>query len=323
MIIKKAVITAAARGARLYPVADTVQKAMLPIVDRDGLTKPAIQIIAEEAFSAGVEEIAIVCAPGDEQQYRQAFENLHSNLLKAYENVSWAKTEAQHIEKLMDCLHFCVQEETLGYGHAVLQARDFIGEDPFLLLLGDHLYVSDLEGISCARQLVEIAEKEDMSVTAVNPTPEYLIHKYGTLTGDLIRESNDTYRVKKIIEKPSLSQAELELHIPSLRMGYYLCVFGMHVLNPQIFDILAQQLKENEGSVLDLPLTPALQTLAKEQNYLAFEMKGRRYDLSATYGLLQAQIALGIAGKEKGEILTTVVRLLAESNEAANYKQFL
>lgn len=310
MQIKKAVITAAARGERLYPVADTVQKAMLPVVDRDGLTKPAIQIIAEEAFAAGVEEIAIVCAPGDEQRYRQTFESLHDNLLKAYQNVSWAKTEAEHIEHLLDRLHFCVQEKTLGYGHAVLQAKDFVKGDPFLLLLGDHLYVSDDKERNCAKQLIDIAEQQQQSVTAVNRTPEYLIHKYGTLTGTLLPENDGFYQVKKIIEKPSLSQAELELEIPHIRMGYYLCVFGMHVLQPLIFDILEEQFAASNGK--DLPLTSALQTLAERQAYLALEIRGRRYDLSATHGLLQAELALGLAGQQREELMTTLLRLLAE-----------
>ncbi len=310
MRIKKAVITAAARGERLYPVADTVQKAMLPVVDRDGLTKPAIQIIAEEAFAAGVEEIAIVCAPGDEVRYRQTFENLRDNLLKAYKNVSWAKTEAEHIEHLLDRLQFCVQEETLGYGHAVLQAKEFTKGEPFLLLLGDHLYVSDHTQQNCAKQLISVAEQQQQSVTAVNRTPEYLIHKYGTLTGSLLSEGDGLYQVKKIIEKPSLSQAELELEIPHIRMGYYLCVFGMHVLEPVIFDILEQQFADGDGK--DLQLTPALQALADQQKYLALEIEGRRYDLSATHGLLQAELALGLAGQQREELMTTLLRLLAE-----------
>ena len=150
MQIKKAIITAAARGERLYPVADTVQKATLPVIDRDGLTKPVIQIIAEEAFSAGIEEICIICAPGDEARYRQTFNTLQSNLLKAFKNVGWAQNQAQRLANLQDRLYFSVQEETLGYGHAVLCGKEFINDEPFLLLLGDHLYVSDLPEKSCA-----------------------------------------------------------------------------------------------------------------------------------------------------------------------------
>ena len=318
MRIKKAIITAAARGERLYPVADTVQKAMLPVVDRDGLTKPAIQIIAEEAFSAGIEEICIVCAPGDETRYRQTFETLHANLLKAFKNVSWAQTQAQHIENLLDRLHFSVQEETLGFGHAVLCAKDFVGDEPFLLLLGDHLYVSDLNGKSCAKQLVEIAEQEQLSVSAVNPTPEHLIHKFGTMNGRLIPELDGVYQVHKIVEKPSLSQAEMELSIPGFRMGYYLCVFGMHILQPAIFNILEAQFEQCQTEEKDLQLTPALHQLALDQAYLALEMKGRRFDLSGAHGYLQAQLGLGLAGKEKEEVLTTVLRLLAEEQQYAH-----
>lgn len=319
MQIKKAIITAAARGERLYPVADTVQKATLPVVDRDGLTKPIIQIIAEEAFSAGIEEICIICAPGDEIRYRQTFETLQSNLLKAFKNVGWAQTQAQRLANLQDRLYFSVQEETLGYGHAVLCGKEFVNDEPFLLLLGDHLYVSDSPEKSCAKQLVEIAGKENQSVSAVNSTPEHLIHKFGTLTGRLLPEQDGVYQVSKIIEKPSLSRAELELNVPGLRMGYYLCVFGMHALQPRVFDILEQQFEQIQSdNTRDLQLTPALHQLAMEQSYMALEMKGRRYDLSGSHGLLQAQLALGLAGKEKEEVLTTVVRLLAEVQQYAH-----
>jgi len=314
MQIKKAVITAAARGERLYPVADTVQKAMLPIVDRDGLTKPVIQIIIEEAFSAGIEEICIVCAPGDEWRYRAAFETLHDNLLKAFRNANWAQIQAQRIEHLLERLHFSVQTETLGYGHAVWCAKDFVQNDSFLLLLGDHLYVSDILQ-TCAQQLVEVASQLQKSVTAVNPTPEFLIHKYGTLSGKLLQEMDGVYEVDKIIEKPSLSRAEQELNVPGTRMGYYLCVFGMHVLQPAVFDILGEQFEASKNFGNDLQLTPALQVLATQQAYLALEMKGRRYDLGSTYGLLQTQLALGLAGNAKEEVLTTMLRVLAEAQQ--------
>src|SRR5919205_3462324 len=101
MRIKKAVITAAARGERLYPVADTIQKAMLPVIDIDGLHKPVIQIIAEEAFASGIEEICIVCAPGDKEQYIAAFTSLRNNLIKSFKGVEWANAEAEKIDNLL------------------------------------------------------------------------------------------------------------------------------------------------------------------------------------------------------------------------------
>jgi UTP--glucose-1-phosphate uridylyltransferase len=141
MNIKKAVITAGARGERLYPVADTVQKSMLPMIDTDGINKPIIQIIAEEALSSGIEEICIICAPDDEAKYLENFRSLQKTLLTAFKNTDWAQLQANNIKNLLDRLSFSIQKEPLGYGHAVYQARQFANNEPFLLLLGDYLYV--------------------------------------------------------------------------------------------------------------------------------------------------------------------------------------
>ncbi|HET7896305.1 MAG TPA: sugar phosphate nucleotidyltransferase, partial [Flavisolibacter sp.] len=277
MKVKKAVITAAARGERLYPVADTIQKAMLPVIDTDGIHKPVIQIICEEAFSSGIEEICVVCAPGDGERYNNAFTSLKENLLKSYKGIDWAKEEAEKLNHLLRHLQFVEQKEPKGYGHAVYCARDFVGKEPFLLLLGDYLYVSYLEGKRCAAQLIEIASAEDCSVSAVHPTIEHQITRYGTLTGKNLPGQKGVYQIEKIIEKPSLSMAELELQTPGLRTGYYLCFFGMHVLSPTVFDLLEEHIGTNGNNVL---LTPVLQQLADTEKYLALEVKGNRYDLS-------------------------------------------
>jgi len=310
MKIKKAVITAAARGERLYPVADTIQKAMLPVIDIDGLYKPVIQIIIEEAFSSGIEEICIVCAPGDGERYQNAFQSLRNNLVKSFKNVEWANKEADKIGQLINRVQFAEQAEAKGYGHAVYTAKDFVGEDPFLLLLGDYLYVSNLAK-RCAAQLLELASRENCSVSAVNPTPEHQISRYGTLTGKQLPNQHGVYKIDKILEKPSLSTAELELQTPGLRVGYYLCFFGMHVFTPAIFELLEKQISLDGNNI---PLTPSLQELAETEQYLALEVKGSRYDLSRKHGLLQAQIALGLAGEAHNETLTTLVELLAEAN---------
>jgi len=310
MKIKKAVITAAARGERLYPVADTIQKAMLPVIDTDGLYKPVIQIIAEEAFSSGIEEICIVCAPGDGERYQNAFKSLRENLVRSFKQVDWAKQEADRIDLLLNRIQFAEQTEAKGYGHAVYTAKDFVGDDPFLLLLGDYLYVSNLAK-RCAAQLIELASKENCSVSAVNPTPEHQISRYGTITRKQLANQAGVYKIEKILEKPSLSTAELELQTSGLRVGYYLCFFGMHVFTPSVFELLEKQIVLDESNIL---LTPTLQELAETEKYLALEVKGSRYDLSRKHGLLQAQIALGLAGEAHNETLTTLVELLAEAN---------
>jgi UTP--glucose-1-phosphate uridylyltransferase len=309
MKVRRAVITAAARGERLYPVADTIQKAMLPVVDLDGLHKPVIQIIAEEAFSSGIEEICVVCAPGDGERYVSAFTSLRDNLVKSYKGSDWATQQADKIDYLLSRLQFAEQAEALGYGHAVYCARDFVQGEPFLLLLGDYLYVSAVSGQRCAAQLVALATQQECSVSAVNPTIEHQIGRYGTLTGKHAQQG--VYEIEKIIEKPSLSTAELELQTSGLRAGYYLCFFGMHVLTPTIFNILERHQSQGTGNLL---LTPALQELAETEKYLALEVKGTRYDLSRRHGLLRAQLALGLAGEAHDETLTTMVELLAEAN---------
>jgi UTP--glucose-1-phosphate uridylyltransferase len=310
MRIKKAVITAAARGERLYPVADTVQKAMLPVMDTDGLYKPVLQIIAEEAFASGIEEIGVVVAPGDGERYMAAFRSLKDNLLLSFANTDWAKTQADKVDRLLNNIQFIEQAEPLGYGHAVLSARSFVKDEPFLLLLGDYIYVSNLAGKRCAAQLLALAGEEECAVSAVNPTPESAIVRYGTVTGRQLPGQSGIYQIEKLIEKPSLSQAELELQTPGLRMGYYLCFFGMHVLTPSVFPLLEKAATTSPNNIL---LTPALQQLAEMEKYLALEVKGKRYDLSKRNGLLSAQIALGLASEAKAETLTTIVEALAEA----------
>ena len=311
MKVRKAVITAAARGERLYPVADTIQKAMLPVIDTDGLHKPVIQAIAEEAFLSGIEEICIVCAPGDGERYVTAFTSLRDNLVKSYKGVDWARQEAEKIDTLISRIQFAEQPEPLGYGHAVYCAKSFVNDEPFLLLLGDYLYVSNLTRKRCAAQLIELALQEACSVSAVNPTIEHQIGRYGTLTGKHMPNRTGVYQIEKLIEKPSLSVAELELQTPGLRAGYYLCFFGMHVFTPTIFTILDKQIALESRNIL---LTPTLQELADSEKYLALEVKGNRYDLSGRQGLLRAQLALGLAGEAHDETLTSMVELLAEAN---------
>lgn len=310
MKIRKAVITAAARGQRLYPVADTIQKAMLPVTHLDGLEKPVIQIIAEEAFASGIEQLCVICAPGDGERYISTFTSLRDNLVRSYSGIDWAKKQAADIDHFLDHVQFVEQTEPLGYGHAVNCAKDFVDNEPFLLLLGDYLYISALKQKSCAMQIIELAEAENCSVSAVNPTIEHQIGRYGTLTGKQVSNTTGTYQIEKIIEKPSLSLAELELLTPGLRVGYYLCFFGMHVLTPAIFDILQKNIYQG-----DHLLTPALQQLASSDKYLALEVKGSRYDLSRKNGLLRAQIALGLAGDAHDETLNTLVESLAEANQ--------
>ena len=316
MQVKKAVITAAGRGVRLYPAADTVQRAMFPLIGRDGITKPVIQIIVEEALDSGIEEVCVVGAPGDADKYRAGFKALRENMVQAHQNVDWAREQAERLTNLLGRVEFAVQEEPLGYGHAVHCAGQFVGDQPFLLLLSDHLYISELEGKRCAQQLIELAGQEDCAVAAVQATREHLVGHYGTLRGKRVPNQPSVYQIERIIEKPSVSLAEMELQTPGLRVGHYLCFFGMYVLTPSVFDMLDPEIDQARGNGGSVQLTPALNELAERERYLALEVQGRRYDVGARFGLLRAQIALAMAGQLRDEVLATMVEAMAESSRS-------
>lgn len=310
MRISKAVITAAGRGARQYPASDTVQRAMTPLVDRDGLTKPVLQIIAEEALESGVEEIRVVSAPGDEEVYRAHFQNYADNLRAASPDAEWADDQARRLVELQRRLSFVAQDEPKGYGHAVWRAREFVGDEPFLLLLADHIYLSS-EPRRCARQLIDLAAAESCAVSAVQATREHLIHQYGTLAGRRLPQRSDVYAIDEIIEKPNPTLAELRLQVPGLRAGHYLCFFGMHVLTPSVFDLLDELVRDDVREQGSIQLTTALDRLAHREKYLALETRGSRFNLGVKFGVIEAQIALAMAGVDRERILAVMLEAAA------------
>ncbi|MCX7010638.1 MAG: sugar phosphate nucleotidyltransferase [Kiritimatiellaeota bacterium] len=277
MKITKAVITAAGRDQRTLP--------LHMLVDRDGAKKTALQIIIEEALAAGIEEIGLVIAPGDQTAFRQA--------------------AGAHAPRLT-CIE---QAEPRGYGHALLCARDFTAAQPFLHLVSDHLYVSD-QTQRCAQQLVAVATAENCAVSAVQATRESMLPYYGAVGGHRVPKSQDLYQIEIVREKPTPTQAEQELIVPGLRAGHYLCFFGMHVLTPGIMPLLAAQLAAAAGKTI--ALSPALAELAATERYLALEVAGRRHNLGLKYGMLRAQLALALEGADREEVLAQLVELLAQ-----------
>lgn len=277
MQIKKAIVTAAGKNQRTIPLQS--------LVDRDGVQKTAIAIIIEEILKAGVEQICVVICPGDEEAYRVA-----------------AGTHAKRLQ-------FVEQPAPLGYGHAIACAADFVGGDPVLLLVGDHLYLSRAAK-SCAQQLVEVASAEDCSVSAVQATHESKLPFYGAVGGRLVAGRGGLYQIESIIEKPTPTEAEQRLIVPGLRAGHYLCFFGMHILTPLVMTTLTTLVRE-AGSKGGVHLTTALSKLVGRERYLACELAGRRYDIGVKYGLLTAQLALAIDGHDRDEVLTNLVELLA------------
>ena len=275
MRIRKAVITAAGPKQRTLP--------LQTLIDRDGEEKSVLRILVEEVVKAKIEDICVVVLPGDETAY--------------------ARVAGEHAGRL----RFVHQPEPRGYGDAIFRAREFVGDELFLHLVGDHLYVSRGE-TGCAQRLVELAHAEACSVSAVQATRETLLPHFGAVGGQPVAGREDLYRIDTVLEKPTPTEAEQRLVVPGLRSGHYLCFFGLHVLTPAVMEILAGLLAEGAAGVT---LSAALAELSRREKYLALRESDRRYDLGARYGLLTAQVALALAGRDRGEVLSRLLELLA------------
>ena len=310
--VRKAVITAAGRGTRQYPASTAVQKEMFPLVDRDGLTKPVIQIIGEEAIDSGIEEICIVTPPGEERQYREYFRRLDAEGVKAYRGKDWAILESEKLGAFGERLHFAEQATPDGFGHAVYQAKAFVGDEPFLLLLGDHIYISDIKD-RCARQLIRIYEQYMLdAVTGVQPTVERLLHLFGVIKGSPFDAGRGIFKAELIIEKPTVEQAREQLSTPGIPAGNYLAHFGMHVFSPRIFDSLEYLIKNNLREKNEIQLTAAQEHLrSSSDKYWAVVTQGQRYDTGIPYGLMETQLALALNGIHRTEICEAIARILA------------
>ena len=280
MRFQKAVITAAGPDQRALP--------LQTLVDRDGQVKSVLGILIEQALAAKVEEICVVVWPGDESRYIQAAGS-HAGMVR-----------------------FIEQPQPLGYGHAIYCAQEFVGSDPFLHMVGDHLYVS--AGRPSAAQVVEIAQAEACSVSGVQATRESLLPHYGAVAGHRLPGQHGLYRVDTVIEKPTPTEAEQRLVVSGIRAGYYLCFFGIHALTPTVMELLGRAIADAPNT--RVTLSSVLAELAKREQYLAIENSGRRYNMGSRYGLLTSQLALALHGRDRAEVLAQLLELLADREMA-------
>lgn len=285
MRIRKAVITAAGEYHSNLPLQS--------IVDRAGNSRTVLRCTLDEIVDAGIEEIAIVIRPGQSASYLSA--------------------AGIHASRLV----FCEQDEPRGYGDAILRAHDFIDDEAFLHLVSDHLYVSKSKQ-SCAAQLCEVAAAKECSVSAIQATRENEIIYFGTVAASPVPKSDRLYTVHSVVEKPTPTVAEQELIVPGQRSGYYLCMFGMHVLTPAVLKLLQSHLDRStadHSKPVSIDLSTSLSELASVEQYLALELQGNRYNISHRYGLLLAQLAISLTGQDRDLVLTEMVKLLAESQQ--------
>jgi UTP--glucose-1-phosphate uridylyltransferase len=275
MNVRKAVITAAGVHQRALP--------LQMLIDRDGIEKPILRILLEEVFAAPIEEACVVIAPGDRASYARAAGDL-----------------VQRVQ-------FIEQPTPGGYAQAVFCARPFTGNDPFLHLVGDHVYLGSSHGRPACR-LVDLAERESCAVSSVQPARENHIGHYGVVGGQPVAGRPELYRVEVVKEKPTPTEAEEHLIVPGLRAGYYLCFFGMHVLTAGVMDLLEHGLRAGNSRVT---LSGVLNQLAHREQYLVLEESNRRYDVGVRYGLLTAQMAVALTGRDREQVLANLLELLA------------
>ncbi len=274
--VRKAVIPAAGFGTRLFPASKATKKELFPIVDRDGIAKPAILLIIEEALEAGIEEVIVIVQEGDLADFQSFF-----TVQVSIENYNKLPRQFQaYARRLLEIgrqVSFVVQRNQEGFGHAVYSAREAVGDEPFLLMLGDHIYRSDGEK-SCARQLIEAYQQHGASVIGLRRTPEDAIANFGTVAGVWIDDQR-VLNVTEFAEKPTIDYARSNLHVPGLPEDEYLTVFGQYIIKPKIFDYLEEHIQHNVRERGEFQLTSALDRLRQEDGFLGLMIDGQRYDI--------------------------------------------
>jgi UTP--glucose-1-phosphate uridylyltransferase len=274
--VRKALIPAAGFGTRLFPASKATKKELFPIIDRDGIAKPAILLIVEEALEAGIDEVIIIVQENDLNDFSSFF-----NVQITIENYNKLPRQFQdysrRILEIGQHVRFQIQRNQEGFGHAVWCAKEFIGNEPFLLMLGDHIYRSTGES-SCARQLVEAYQQHGISVVGLRSTPESLISNFGTVTGNWI-EHKKLLNVTEFAEKPTLDYARSSLRISGLAEDEYMTVFGQYIIKPEIFEFLEENIRNNIRERGEFQLTSTLDRVRRENGFLGLVIDGQRFDI--------------------------------------------
>ena len=276
--VKKAVIPLAGFATRVFPEAKCIMKCFLPLLDTDGLLKPALQIMLEELFEAEIEEICLIISE-DERAFIDRFFVPISDEIR--EKLPEEKLNSENrIQEMKNRISFVYQQERLGFGHAVSLARKFAGDDPVLLLLGDFVYRS-LSGVNCTRQVLEAYKECGRALVSIEEKPLEMVNHYGILHGIWKDDNSRIMDVDSIVEKPTPDYAREYLGMPSTKKGRkYYATFGQYVLTPDVFqelDKAIQQRKPSEGK--EYGLTSALEEVRKKSGLCAFVPDGISYDI--------------------------------------------
>lgn len=273
---RKALIPLAGLGTRMFPASKAVKKELFPVITPGGRCICLLQRLIEEACSAGIEQIGLIVRPGDENTFATLFEpvapEIHAKLSEA------AKAEETALVSLRKRLTFLTQPVQEGFGHAIFCAREWIGTEPFLLMLSDHIYVTYGDK-SCSKQLLDAFHRHaQKSIISLYPVQGEKVRHYGTVAGTWLDNDPQTLELTRFVEKPDLAFAREHLRMSRLPEDSFLCVYGQYVLTAEIFAILEEQIAANQRHQGEFQLTAALNELSKNGRLLGFQVAGKHYD---------------------------------------------
>ena len=298
MRIRKAVIPAAGLGTRFLPITKSVPKELLPILE-----KPMLQYVVEEAVEAGIDEVIIVTARGKESiaAYFQPRPELEERL--AENGDADLLEKIRHASNLVQA-SFVIQEQPLGLGHAVLTAREAVGDEPFVVILPDDI-VAHTPGVIA--QMLQVAEQFDSGaadgkfagIVAVEQMPWEVIHNYGVVDAEPSPEQPRTHKVRRLVEKPPREEAPSNLTI-----------VGRYILPPEIFDCLE---RTPPGAKGEIQLTDGIGLLLESRDVYAYEFLGSRYDGGSPLGLLRASLEFAMAREDTAEATRSLLKSLAKT----------
>ena len=288
MDIKKAVIPAAGLGTRFLPVTKSVPKELLPILD-----KPMLQYVVEEAVEAGIEQVIIVTSPGKESiaSYFQPQSDLDGRLSGSPELLE----KVRHASTLAE-VSFVIQEQPLGLGHAVLTAREAVGDEPFVVILPDDIVVHTPGVVA---QMVEVSRRYSAGVVAVETMPWESVHNYGVV--DAVPTEDRLHQIRGLVEKPNREDAPSNL-----------TVVGRYILPPQIFDCLERTPPGTKG---EIQLTDGMLLLIEQEDLYAYEFLGTRYDGGTPMGLLRASLEFALARDDTREAAKALLSSLTAAQD--------
>ncbi|MBM7563613.1 UTP--glucose-1-phosphate uridylyltransferase GalU [Paenibacillus sacheonensis] len=291
--VRKAIIPAAGLGTRFLPATKAMPKEMLPIVD-----KPTIQYIVEEAIASGIEDIIVVTGKGKraiEDHFDIAFELEQSLEEKGKLEILKKVQQSSNVE-----LHYIRQKEAKGLGHAVWCARNFIGDEPFAVLLGDDIVTSD---VPCTRQLIEQYEITGKSVIGVQTVSSEQTDRYGIV--DPLEKFERLYKVNRFVEKPPKGQEPSNL-----------AIMGRYVLTPEIFEYLG---RHETGSGGEIQLTDAIQKLNEDLGVYAYDFEGTRYDVGEKLGFITTTIEFALRNNELKYTLVKALESILEREKVSEH----